>query len=35
VTAAGRSHFRMDDLRELVALVARLNTARGEAGDAL
>jgi hypothetical protein len=33
VTAAGRSYFRMDDLRELVALVARLTAARGEAED--
>ena len=33
VIARGRSHFRLDDLRQLIELVARLDTARGEAGD--
>jgi hypothetical protein len=33
VIAGGRSHFRMDDLRQLIELVARLEAAPGAAGD--
>jgi len=33
VIAGGRSHFRLDDLRQLIELVTRLDAARGEAGD--
>jgi hypothetical protein len=33
VIAGGRSHFRMDDLHQLIELVARLDTARGEVGE--
>jgi hypothetical protein len=32
VIARGRSHFRLDDLRQLIALVVRLDNARGDAG---
>jgi hypothetical protein len=33
VIAGGRSHFRMDDLRQLIELVARLDATQGGAGD--
>jgi Family of unknown function (DUF5372) len=32
VIARGRSHFRMDDLRQLIELVARLDAAQGDVG---